>query len=78
MPIQYLAGKCDHCHNGILRMIRSTLEISEEKVFANYECMNPKCNNILKMVLYDHNRDEFYKDWQKDVTDQFIYDNYPY
>lgn len=52
-------------------MIRSTLVVTEDKVSADYECINPLCNNIIRIVLYDKDRDSWLKDWQQDISDQY-------
>ena len=71
MPTQFLAGRCSHCHNGLLRMLRATLKIELARVTASYECLNPLCNNIMRIILYDINREEWLNDWQKEISDQY-------
>jgi len=45
--------------------------VTEDKVSADYECINPLCNNIIRIVLYDKDRDSWLKDWQQDISDQY-------
>lgn len=52
-------------------MIRTTLVIENDRVTASYECINPLCNNITRVVLYDKNRDNWLMDWQRDISDQY-------
>lgn len=70
MPTQFLAPQCYHCHAGIMKMIRSTLVVKEDRVIAKYECMNPLCNYIVRMELYNERKEQTLQQWQYDLNSE--------
>ena len=71
MVNQWLVPKCMHCNHGIMKMVRSTLLITDTQVWATYRCMNPLCNFVVRICLYDSNREEELEDWQYDISSEY-------